>query len=58
MLFRSIITKLTDKKVEFNYDKEVLKYENLIISNYNIKAHEDINKILLNPYEARLYKLK
>ena len=53
-----IITNLTDKKVEFNYDKEVLKYENLIISNYNIKAHEDINKILLNPYEARLYKLK
>ena len=53
-----IITNLTDKKVEFNYDKEVLKYENLLISNYNIKAHEDINKILLNPYEARLYKLK
>lgn len=53
-----IITNLTDKKVEYSYDKEVLKYENLLISNYNIKAHEDINKILLNPYEARLYKLK
>lgn len=53
-----IITNLTDKKVEFSYDKEVLKYKNLLISNYNIKAHEDINKILLNPYEARLYKLK
>ena len=53
-----IITNLTDKKVEFSYDEEVLKYENLLISNYNIEAHEDINKILLNPYEARLYKLK
>ena len=53
-----IITNLTDKKVEFSYDEEVLKYENLLISNYNIKSHEDINKILLNPYEARLYKLK
>ena len=53
-----IITNLTDKKVEFSYDEEVLKYENLLISNYNIKSHEDINNILLNPYEARLYKLK
>lgn len=52
-----IITNLTDKKVDYNYEKEVLKYENLLISNYKVKDHNDISKILLNPYEARLYKL-
>ena len=53
-----IITNLTDKYVEFNYDSEVLKYKNLLISNYKVEPHIDINNIKLKPYEARLYKLK
>ena len=53
-----IITNLTNKNVEYNYNKETLKYENLLISNYDVKAHDDINSLILKPYEARLYKLK
>ena len=53
-----IITNLTDKYVEFNYDSEVLKYKNLLISNYKVEPHIDITNIKLKPYEARLYKLK
>ena len=53
-----IITNLTDKNTQFIYDDEILKYENLLISNYDISYHTDINKINLNPYEARLYRLK
>ena len=53
-----VITNLTDKYTQFIYDDEILKYENLLISNYDISYHTDINKINLNPYEARLYRLK
>ena len=53
-----VITNLTDKNTQFIYDDEILKYENLLISNYDISYHTDINKINLNPYEARLYRLK
>ena len=53
-----VITNLTDKFVEFIYDNEILKYENLLISNYEVSYHTGINKINLNPYEARLYRLK
>ena len=53
-----VITNLTDKFVEFIYDNEILKYENLLISNYEVNVHKYINKINLNPYEARLYRLK
>ena len=52
------ITNLTDKNTQFIYDNEILRYENLLISNYDISYHTDINKINLNPYEARLYRLK
>ena len=53
-----IITNLTGKYVEFKYEKELLKYENLLLSNYKVEAHSDITNVLLKPYEARLYKLK
>ena len=53
-----VITNLTDKNVKFSYDEELLKYEDLLISNYEINAHENTKIITLNPYEARLYKLK
>lgn len=52
-----IITNLTDKNVEYVYDKEVLKFDNLLISNYTVSNHECFNKLTLKPYEARMYKL-
>ena len=53
-----IITNLTDKEVEYAYDKEVLKFENLLISNYNVSNHQPVSKLNLKPYEARMYKLE
>ncbi|WP_066889341.1 alpha-glucosidase [Clostridium nigeriense] len=53
-----IMTNLTGKHVEFKYEKELLKYEKLLLSNYKVEAHSDITNVLLKPYEARLYKLK
>ncbi|WP_288222493.1 alpha-glucosidase [uncultured Clostridium sp.] len=53
-----IMTNLTGKHVEFKYEKELLKYEKLLLSNYKVEAHSDIANVLLKPYEARLYKLK
>ena len=52
-----IITNLYEENVRFNYDKENLKYEGLLLSNYKVDKHEDITDFILRPYEARLYKL-
>ncbi len=52
-----IITNISEEKVKFDYEKEILKYENLILSNYNVSKHEKISKFMLKPYEARVYKV-
>ena len=52
-----IITNLTNKKAEYIYENEVLKFENLLISNYKISEHQPLKKLTLKPYEARMYKL-
>ena len=52
-----IITNLTNKKVEYIYENEVLKFENLLISNYKVSEHQSLKKLTLKPYEARMYKL-
>ena len=41
----------------YKYEKLTLKYENLILSNYNVDAHKDLNNFELKPWEARLYKI-
>ncbi|WP_294352134.1 alpha-glucosidase [uncultured Clostridium sp.] len=52
-----IITNLSEKEVKYAYDKENLKYENLILSNYKVDEHQSITEFNLKPYEARLYKI-
>ena len=52
-----IITNLTNKKAEYIYENEVLKFENLLISNYKVPEHQPLKKLTLKPYEARMYKL-
>lgn len=52
-----IICNLSDNTSIYDY-KEVLEYDNLIISNYNVNKHLPINKFELMPWECRLYKIK
>lgn len=52
-----IIVNLTNNKSKYKYEKEKLNYKGLILSNYIVEKHEDINNIELRPWEARIYKL-
>lgn len=52
-----VIVNLSEDFVDYNYEDEILKYEGLLISNYDVDSHEDITGIRLKPYEARLYKI-
>ena len=53
-----IITNLTDKNAKYIYDKDTLSYENLVINNYEVEKHDDINEFILKPYECRVYFIK
>ncbi len=52
-----IICNLKSEHSKYEYDLITLKYENLILSNYDVDDNEDLNKILLRPWEARIYKI-
>ena len=53
-----IITNLTNKNAKYIYDKDTLSYENLVINNYEVEKHDDINEFILKPYECRVYFIK
>lgn len=52
-----VIVNLSEKVADYSYKEEQLKYQELLISNYNVEEHKDITSIRLKPYEARLYKI-
>ena len=52
-----IITNISEENVKFDYAEEKLKYEGLLLSNYEVDEHKDMTEFILRPYEARLYKL-
>ena len=52
-----IICNLKSECSNYEYELLTLKYENLILSNYDVDTHEDLNKFLLHPWEARVYKI-
>ena len=51
-----IITNLSPNDVNYSYDN-TLKFNNLLINNYEVSEHDDINEFVLKPYECRMYKL-
>ena len=51
-----IICNLTNKKANYKYNDIELYYENLMLSNYNVQLHDNINSFTLKPYESRVYK--
>ncbi|WP_303006078.1 glycoside hydrolase family 13 protein [Romboutsia ilealis] len=52
-----VICNLKSECVNYKYELLTLKYKNLILSNYNIDNHKDLNSLELKPWEARLYKI-
>ena len=52
-----VICNLNSECVNYKYELLTLKYKNLILSNYNIDNHKDLNSLELKPWEARLYKI-
>ena len=52
-----IITNMSNEKVMYNYKDIKLNYENLVISNLEVKKHEITNRLELKPWECRMYKI-
>lgn len=52
-----IIANMSNEKVMYNYKDIKLNYENLVISNLEVKNHEVTNSIELKPWECRMYKI-
>jgi len=52
-----VICNLSNDEVNYEYEKLILKYNNLMICNYKVNTHEDLTKLNLKPWEARLYKI-
>ncbi|MCU7667162.1 glycoside hydrolase family 13 protein [Bacillus thuringiensis] len=54
-----VICNFTNNSPTFNLPKDIdFKSTELLISNYEINQNEEISKIVLKPYEARVYRLK
>ncbi|NFE95016.1 glycoside hydrolase family 13 protein [Clostridium botulinum] len=52
-----IICNLSDNENLYKYEKETLIFEKLILSNYGVNKHDEINSINLKPWECRLYRV-
>lgn len=53
-----VITNFSSESPIFHLPKHIsFKEKQLLISNYEVRMDEDIQKITLKPYEARVYKL-
>ncbi len=52
-----VICNISNEDVKYEYDKNVLKYDHLLLSNYIVDTHSDTTKLELKPWEARLYKI-
>lgn len=51
-----VIVNLSHDEVVYSYN-EKLNYKGLLLSNYDVEEHGNIEKINLKPYEARIYSL-
>lgn len=53
-----IITNLTKEEATFSSEGINLSFDQLLLNNYPVEAHEDLSSFTLKPFEARVYKLK
>ncbi|MFT4416237.1 glycoside hydrolase family 13 protein [Fredinandcohnia humi] len=52
-----VISNLSTSAADCNLSGIELKYEGLLLHNYNVDAHEPTSEIQLKPYETRVYRL-
>ncbi len=50
-----VICNLTASEAVYEYEDEKLKYDGLVLNNYEVHNHEDTTTIVLKPYETRMY---
>ncbi|MFB4163604.1 alpha-glucosidase [Alteribacillus sp. JSM 102045] len=53
-----IVTNLTSKKAEWNREGLRLSSSQLILNNYEVPFHQEKEKLILHPYEARVYLIE
>ncbi len=52
-----VICNLSNYETNYEYKKLNLKYNNLLLSNYEVNHHDNLTKLKFKPWEARLYKI-
>jgi alpha-glucosidase len=52
-----VIANLTKNDAVFQADGISLSHENMLLNNYSVEEHEDLEELELKPYEARVYRL-
>ena len=52
-----VITNMSNNNIIYSNKSQQLRYENLVLSNIDVKQHKITDKIELRPWEARMYKL-
>ncbi|MCY6369332.1 glycoside hydrolase family 13 protein [Clostridium ganghwense] len=52
-----VICNLSDSEAVYNYTPINLNYDGLLLCNYDVKTHVDSTKLVLKPYEARVYRV-
>jgi len=52
-----IICNLSSLEAMYEYGDLELSYEGLMLTNYKIEPHKNISKFILQPYEARVYRV-
>ncbi|MGM0853191.1 MAG: glycoside hydrolase family 13 protein [Bacillota bacterium] len=52
-----VITNLSTKNAVCNLGELEVSSSNLLLNNYDVDSHENVSKLTLKPYEARVYRL-
>ncbi|MGE8206577.1 glycoside hydrolase family 13 protein [Heyndrickxia sp. NPDC080065] len=52
-----ILTNLSDQAASYSFNEISLKFDQLILQNYDVEEHGEISHCNLKPYEARVYKI-
>jgi len=52
-----IMCNLSDLEAMYEYGDLELSYDGLMLSNYEVDSHNNISKLILKPYEARVYRV-
>ncbi|MGM0752227.1 MAG: glycoside hydrolase family 13 protein [Bacillota bacterium] len=53
-----VITNLSTKNAVCDLDELKVSSSDLLLNNYDVDSHENVSKLTLKPYEARVYRLK